>query len=148
MSWITPTANDVASEFTAREQSVIQSIQGAVSSNLPAILTRVVDEVREAIRAGGKPVDEVTTTTMPRGLVADAIAIARWRLLISMPQFAQLQTPVRKEEYDNALKKLELIAAGKRGVESPTGIGASMGGMIDTAQEGNSGNSREDLSRL
>src|SRR3954466_16176322 len=117
MSWVIPTIQDVTSEFTERELSVIQSIQGAVSSNLPAIVTRVIAEVRENIRAGGKPVDETNLSTIPSGLVNDAIAIARWRLLISAPQFKALQTDVRKEQYDLALKKMEAIASGKRGVE-------------------------------
>ena len=137
------------SEFTASEAAAIQNIQGAVSSNLAAILSRVINEVRENIRAGGKPVDPNSSTTIPSGLFSDAVAVARFRLVISVPQFAMMKTDSRKDEYDRAMKKLDNIALGKYGVEDPTGtVGASRGGMVDTVQDGNSGNAREDLERL
>lgn len=146
MSWITPTTADVTTEFTERELAVIQNVQGALTSNLPAILARVVDEARENIRSGGTALDDVTTT-IPRGLVNDVIAIARWRLLISIPQLKALQSEARKEEYDRAIKKMESIATGKFKVEPAAG-GSVGSGMIEEVQPGNSGNSREELERL
>jgi phage gp36-like protein len=146
MSWITPTTADVTSEFTERELAVIQNVQGAIASNLSAILSRVVDEARDNIRSGGTTLDD-TTTTIPRGLVNDVIAIARWRLLISMPQFKALQSEARKDEYDRAIKKMEAIAVGKFKVE-PIAGGSVGTGLIEEVQAGNSGNSREELTRL
>lgn len=145
--WITPTTTDVLSEFTASEAATIQNIQGTGSSNLQAILSRVIDKVRGAILAASKPVDTVSATTIPKGLVDDAIAIARWRLLISAPQLKVFQTDKREKANDDAVKKLDLIAAGKFGVEPPAG-GSVGTGLIEEVQAGNSGNSREDLNRL
>jgi hypothetical protein len=125
---------------------VIENVQGAFESNLPAVLGRVVDEARDNIRSGGTTLDAVTTT-IPRGLLNDVIAIARWRLLISIPQFKALQSEARKDEYDRAIKKMESIAIGKFKVEPAAG-GSVGTGLIETTQEGNSGNSREELNRL
>lgn len=146
MAWITPTTADVLSEFTASEAATIQNIQGAGSSNLQAILNRVIDKIRDAIIAAGKSTDE-TATTIPRGLVDDAVAIARWRLLISAPQLQSFQTEARKDANDKALTKLDAIAAGKFGVEPPAGTSTGTS-TIETVQEGNSGNAREDLKGL
>ena len=120
MAWITPTTADVTSEFTERELAVIQNVQGAPTSNLGGVLGRVVDEARDSIRSGGTTLDTVTTT-IPRGLLGDVIAIARWRLLISIPTLKALQSDARKEENDRAIKKLELIATGKFKVEPVAG---------------------------
>lgn len=144
--WITPTTADVTSEFTERELAVIQSVQGALTSNLDAILGRVVDEVRDNIRSGGTTLD-TTTTTIPRGLAGDAIAIVRWRLLISMPQFKSLQSEARKDENDRAIEKQKLIAIGKFKVEPVEG-GSVGSGLIEEVKAGNTGNSREELNRL
>jgi hypothetical protein len=145
--WITPTTNDVLSEFTASEAATIQNLQGSVSSNLGAILTRVIDKIRDAIIAAGKSTDPNSSTTIPRGLVDDAVAIARWRLLTSAPLLKQFQTDARKDANDKALAKLDAIAAGKYGVEPPAGTSTGTS-TIETVQDGNSGNSREDLKGL
>lgn len=120
MSWITPTADNVLSEFTQRELSLVGNLQGVAANNLEDVLGRVVDEVRENIRSGGKAVDPVATT-IPRGILSDAIAIARWRLLVSIPQLKALQSDARKDEYTRAMDKLQRISQGKFIVESPSG---------------------------
>ncbi len=123
MSWAAPTADDVMSEFTTQEADTIKKIQGA--SNLPGILTRVVAEIRDYIRSGGYALDLTDETTLPLGLHNDAITLARWRLLISLPQLKTLQSDGRKEATERAEKKLLLIADQKFSVEPPDATAGS-----------------------
>jgi len=123
--WEVLTSEDVLSEFTVAEAGAIRSLQGSGSGsglpfgNIDAITIRVIDEVRGYVIAGGYTVDD-DPRTVPISLFNDAIAIARWRLLIATPSFKQLQTDERKEAFDLALKKLLLIAQQQFAVEPPT----------------------------
>jgi len=123
-SWEVLTAEDVLSEFTVAEASSIRSLQGSGSGsglpfgNIDSIVIRVIDEVRGYVVSGGYSVDD-DPRTIPISLFEDAIAIARWRLLIATPSFKQLQTDERKEAFELALKKLLLIAQQQFAVESP-----------------------------
>jgi hypothetical protein len=127
MSWEVLTTEDVLSEFTLREADAIRILQGSGSgsgsglpfANMDVIVAHVIDEVRGYIIAGGYEVDLVLDTTIPISLFEDAIAIARWRLLIATPSFRQLQTEDRKQAFEDALKKLALIAAQQFAVEPP-----------------------------
>jgi len=125
MSWEILTTEDVLSEFTIAEASAIRSVMGSGSgsglpfANMDVIVANVIDEVRGYIIAGDYAVDAVFDNSLPLGLFVDAIAIARWRLLIAAPSFKQLQTEERKEAYEAALKKLALIAAQEFAVEPP-----------------------------
>jgi hypothetical protein len=126
MSWEILTTEDVLSEFTMAEAAAIRTLQGSGSgsglpfANIDEIVARSIDEVRGFITAGGYQVDPVLDNTLPLGLFADAVAIARWRLLIATPSFRQLQTEERKAAFDAAMAKLALIAAQKFAVEPPT----------------------------
>jgi len=125
MAWITLTAADVLSEFTPNEAATLRNLQGSGSgsgppyTNINVITARTVDEVRGYINGAGFDVDETNNTTLPKGLFADAIAIARWRVLISAPQLKQLQTEERKKAFDDAIAKLNRILDGKFSVEPP-----------------------------
>jgi hypothetical protein len=125
MSWEVLTTEDVLSEFTIAEASAIRSVMGSGSgsglpfANIDVIVGDVIDEVRGYIIAGGYEVDPVLDNTLPIGLFVDAIAIARWRLLIATPSFKQLQTEEREKAYEAAIKKLLLIAAQEFAVEPP-----------------------------
>src|SRR4030095_12148697 len=114
MPWITLTTDDVLSEFTPNEAATLRNLQGSGSGpgyvNVDVLTARTIDEVRGFIMAGGYAVDETAEDTLPKGLFADAIAIARWRVLISAPQLKQLQTEERKKAFDDALAKLNKIA--------------------------------------
>lgn len=121
MSWSSITTDDVLSEFTPDEAASLRTIQGAQADpvdNLPLILARTVAEVRDYIRSGGYALD-TTSTTLPLGLHSDAIAIARWRWLISMPQLKSLETDVREKAFKRALAKLDKIAGSNFAVEPP-----------------------------
>ncbi len=127
MSWEILTTEDVLSEFTVQEAASIRNLQGGSGSgsgapflNIDFIVINVIDEVRGYITAGGYALDDVSDPrTIPTGLFEDAIAIARWRVLIAVPMFKQLQTEERKLAFEAALKKLLLIAEGKFFVEPP-----------------------------
>ena len=122
MAWIAPTADDVLSEFTPSELASITQLMGGEpldnTTKVAVILARTVSEIRGYINAGNYPLD-ADTTTIPPGLVSDAVAIGRWRFLISAPQLKALQTDDRKALYDDSIKKLQLIAQGKFSVEDP-----------------------------
>lgn len=125
MSWEQLTTEDVLTEFTLAESFSIRQLQGSgTGSGMPIadlddITGRVIDEVRAYINSGGYALD-VISNTIPIGLFEDAIAIARWRYLIAVPSFRQLQTEERRLAYESALKKLLLIAQQKFAVEPPT----------------------------
>ena len=118
-TWTQPAADDVLSEFTPGEVATLQKIQGK-TTNLAAILARVVAEVRDSIRSGGYALDTESSATLPLGLHNDAIVITRWRWLISIPAAKAYQTEVREKAAEKALEKLGKIASQKFAVESPT----------------------------
>ncbi len=133
MSWEVLHTEDVLSEFTVAENSAIRNLLGGSGSgsasgsgsgppfwNLDLVTVRVIDEVRGYIISGGYEVDPILDNTIPLGLFEDAIAIARWRILISTPLLKQLQTEERQRAFEDALKKLALIAQQKFSVEPPT----------------------------
>jgi hypothetical protein len=126
MSWEILTTEDVLSEFTIAEAASIRTLQGSGSgsglpfANIDFIVVNVTDEVRGYIAAGGYALDQTSDPrTIPISLFEDAIAIARWRLLIATPSFRQLQTEERRLAFEAALKKLALIAAQQFVIEPP-----------------------------
>jgi hypothetical protein len=128
MAWEILTTEDVLSEFTVAEASALRTLQGSGSgsglpfANIDIIVAHAIDEVRGFILAGGYDLDPAIDDdprTIPIGLFEDAIAIARWRVLIAVPSFRQLQTDERKQAFEDAIKKLMLIAAQQFNVEPP-----------------------------
>lgn len=118
MAWSAPSAGDVLTEFNSGEDAAIRAAQAVDESNLATVLERVVAEVRDAIRSGGYPLDD-DETKIPLGLHNDAIAIARWRYMLSVPKLLSLQTKERKESFDRAISKLDRIAKQEWAVEPP-----------------------------
>jgi len=125
MAWEILTTEDVLSEFTVSEAAALRQLQGSGSgsglpfANIDLIVTHAVDEVRGFIDSGGYTLDQISDKTIPIGLFEDAIAIARWRVLIAVPSFRQLQTSERKAAFDDAMKKMFLIASRDFSVEPP-----------------------------
>lgn len=115
-AWEVFTTEDVLNQFTIQEAAAIRTLQGSGSGsglpfeNLDIKTAHIVDEVRGYIVAGGYAVDQVFDNTLPTGLFEDAIAIARWRYLISVPSLKQLQTEERRLAFEAAIKKLMAIA--------------------------------------
>jgi len=129
-TWDTLTTEDVLNQFTIAEASAIRTLQGSGSGsglpfeNIDAKVIRVIDEVRGYVAAGGYTVDD-DPRTIPLSLFEDAIAIVRWRLLVSLPAFLQLQSEPRKLAYEHALAKLLMIAQQKFAIVPP-GSGESV----------------------
>ncbi len=135
MSWIALTTEDVLSEFTLQEAASLRNLQGSGSgsgapyANIDIIVINVIDEVRGYIMAGGYDVDPIEDDTIPSGLFVDAIAIARWRILIAVPMLKQLQTEERGQAFDKAIEKLLLISNRKFTPEPiPGGLTVPRGG--------------------
>ena len=120
MSWNTIAASDVLTEFTPQEQASLNAIQGS-SGNLGSILTNVIALARGNIRAGGYTL--APGSTIPDQLRLDVIAIARWRWLASLPALKSIQTDYRKEQYTEAMKRLDMVANQKINIEP--GLGAN-----------------------
>ena len=125
MSWQAPQPGDIATEFTPQEAAAIQAQQGM--ANLPAILGRVVAEIRDYIRSGGYDLDP-NPANIPLGLYNDAIDLTRWRLLISLPSLKAMQTETRQKAAENALAKLKLICEQRYAPEPPVAGSEDRGG--------------------
>ena len=127
MSWLTLTAADVTDQFTEIEAATIDAVQSDSGSKLPGIVAKVIAQVRGDIRSGGYDLDS-SSTTIPDGLHNDAIAVARWKLLATLPSSEEIQSKERKAENDAALTKFARIASSKYSVEPPTGAATSQRG--------------------
>ena len=126
MTWAVLTTEDVLGEFTLQEAYALRALQGSGSgsgmplANMDLIVIGVVDEVRGYISAGGYALDDTSDPrTIPLSLFEDAKAIARWRILIAVPSFPQLQTEPRRQAFEDALKKLALVAQQKFVIDPP-----------------------------
>jgi hypothetical protein len=120
-------------EFTPTELAAFTQLLGGQpldnTTKLAVIVVNVTAEVRGSIIAGGYDVDSTSNNTIPAGLLNDLIAIARWRFLVSAPNFKAFQTEERKGLYTDALAKLTLIAAQQYSPESPVAIDTVRTGM-------------------
>jgi hypothetical protein len=109
MSWNTLATTDVTNQMTAGEIAALQNIQGA-DTELQGILTRVVNQARSQIKAGGNQVDQ-TGVTVPDSVAQDCIDIARWKWLSSFPALKAFKTEEREKAHDSAQKHLSGIAS-------------------------------------
>jgi hypothetical protein len=125
MSWLTPnTAAAFQSGILPAEKAAMLALLGA--DNTADILTRSVEQVRDAIRSGGYALGD--DGTIPSGLESDCYAIFIWRLLTAGPSNEKLQTKTRQQNYKDALTKLDLVAKQKFSVEPPNaGLNPSSG---------------------
>lgn len=121
MAWTALTADDVLSELTPAEASTLQTLLAGSTpeQKLQPILVRVVLDIQGNIKSGGYPCDP-DSTKLPPGLLSAAVAIARWRFLISVPDSGTLATKERKDANDAAEAKLKLVAQQQWSPEAPT----------------------------
>lgn len=106
-NWITLTDAEVMEEFTPAEKAMLKAIQGA-GDKLPGILSRVVDQIREAYLTGGRPLGDAGM--IPQGMRDRAVALTRWKWLTAFPTLAKMQTKDRKDSATEAEGYLLLIA--------------------------------------
>ncbi|MBA4136763.1 MAG: hypothetical protein C0518_05550 [Opitutus sp.] len=120
MSWIPLTEAKFleqcsGAEVTAIKASALGTAQG---EPLTATIAKVVQEVRGYVAANVQNKLDDTRTTIPQELEADAIAVIRFRALNRLP-VKSLLTETRVQEYKDALRKFEMVAAGKFSLEQP-----------------------------
>lgn len=118
--WRTLTENDILQSVTGAERDAIQSAATSPGQPLPVasvILTAVHDARGRIAAYRGNTLAE--GDTVPETLVHHVVAIIRWRLLTRLPT-DRLATEPRKLEYQEALKALESVAAGRYAIESPS----------------------------
>lgn len=117
MSWITLTADDVGTRFTAPEMEAIRRTLVVSADPLPDVVASVVSMVRGRVGACARNTLGLDGT-IPANLKSTALAIAAWELLSRLP-LAALATEARKLAYEKGLKLLEDVAACKFVVDMP-----------------------------
>jgi len=118
MPWIALTEEHVLEGLSTVDLDALRKIQQAPGAldPMPGILARTASEVQGYV-ATRYPVGQAGT--VPDQLLSAAAAIARWRLLGSLP-IRQLSTEHRKGEYDDAWSRLRDVSAGKFALDIPT----------------------------
>lgn len=121
MPWQTISETDIRDRLSGPELAAYKSAALATGQTdpLPGLIAQTVDEVRGYIAAAGS-VALGEGTTVPSKLVSAACAIVRWRLITRLPLSSAAMLETRKQEYQDALRLLEQVAAGKFLVEEPT----------------------------
>lgn len=119
MAWRQLTITDLKGALNANELDSYSSAQS--DAHLPAraegILANVVQQIREDIASYELNDLSVETDYIPEGYHYHALAIARHRLLSSLPYFEV--TEARELEYKEAIKFFDSVASGKRRPEKP-----------------------------
>jgi hypothetical protein len=116
MPWNTLQVTDVTAEILPDEVTMLNSVQGS-SGILSALLSTVLAELQAQILVGGNQIGP--GGTIPDQIRGDAIAITRWRWFCSLPK-TDLQSEFRRQQYVEAMKRLERIREGKEKVEIPS----------------------------
>jgi hypothetical protein len=145
MPWNTLAVADIEGEILPDEMSLLNTIQGS-NAILSALLGTVLAELQAQILVGGNQIGPAGT--IPDQIRGDAIAIARWRWFCSLPK-TDLQSESRRQQYDEAKRRLEKIREGKEKVEIP-GSPQSVTGpsfRVETARRGHEVRTR-DFDRL
>ena len=112
-NWQQLTEDEILSGLTEKERNDFAkaSVGTSVPDRLQPILQQLVDEIQSLIlsRADNPapPADDV----IPKGFVARAVSIARWRVLISIPGYQPGES--RKLDYENAEAFFLKVAEGK-----------------------------------
>lgn len=140
MAWTAITENDLLDEFSAPERTAHDNVKN--SDALGNILRRVINRFRGAILAGGGTLGD--DGTLPDSLHGEAIALARWRYLLSLPNIGTaIQSEPRKEEAERAVALLKRIEAGEYRVEDA----ATAGDVQSMVPMPSTGDTRTDFSR-
>jgi hypothetical protein len=115
MPWNPLATTDVQAEILPDEITMLNTIQGS-SAILAALLGTVLAELQAQILVGGNQIG--ASGTIPDQIRGDAIAIVRWRWFCSLPK-TDLQSEFRRQQYNEAMKRLEKIREGQEKVEIP-----------------------------
>jgi hypothetical protein len=113
--WNNLTTTDVTAEILPDEVNALNTVQGSTSI-LAGILGNVIAEVQASILVGGNQIGQ--SGSVPDQIREDVIAMARWKWFASLPK-TDLQSDFRRQQYDEALKRLGNIRKGAEKVEVP-----------------------------
>jgi hypothetical protein len=113
--WNTLATTDVTAEILPDEVAALNTIQGSTGI-LAGILGNVIAEVQASILVGGNQIGQ--SGTVPDQIREDVIAMARWKWFASLPK-TDLQSDFRRQQYDEAVKRLGNIRKGAEKVEIP-----------------------------
>jgi hypothetical protein len=128
--WSALTVQEVLNQFNDSEVSAYESAQGdAQGVSLADIVAKVMDQVADAYAKGGQLIDATTglapaSGTIPPGEKNRAIAIARWKYLLSIPTGKGLaenraDEAKRAEDYLNQIARREIRAPGGVAIARP-----------------------------
>lgn len=134
MAWRAMTSADILTSLTNKEKTAVSTLQlaGGQADPITETITTVVAEARSRIAA--RPGNTLGSgATVPEGIIHHLIAIARYRLLSRLP-VESLVTESRLQEYRDARKFLEDIAAGKVAIEPPEDADTTPANSAPTAE--------------
>jgi len=111
--WVTLTTDDLKSSMTAVEVESFgkTATDGAPDERVTQILADLVAEIRGFIGSASANTLSADATRIPPEFKARALAIARWRLLITIPRYSP--GDARKAEWEQANQFFEKVATGK-----------------------------------
>ncbi len=115
MPWNILATTDVTAEILPDEVAALNTIQGSTGI-LAGILANVVAEVQASVLVGGNQIGQ--SGTVPDQIREDVIALVRWKWFASLPK-TDLQSDFRRQQYDEAVKRLGEIRGGGEKVEIP-----------------------------
>lgn len=155
MQWINITTDDLRD---TKASALIDAYQGAALGDtqtdpVPRAIEKVCDRIRAEIQSSKKYRVSATPHSIPPSLVELAGNLIAWRMHGRLNVLNALPI-TEQDKIDHADDKdyLKRIARGEVTIETPDDPEPTpevqSGGMIETVQAGNSGNSRDDLKGL
>lgn len=120
MAWQTLTASDVKASLSGPELTAFSAaaLASGQKDPLPGIISQTVEEVRGYIAANASHALEAGET-IPKKLVRAAAVLCRYRLITRLPLNSDALLEQRRREYEDALRLLEQVAAGRYAIEEP-----------------------------
>ena len=113
MTWTTLAEDDLLSSMTERERNDFAkaSVGTSVTDRMVPILADLVAEIRGYIVTWAPNTISEDTTKIPPSFKARALALARWRLLITIPGYQP--GDARKLEFEKAESFFMAVAKGQ-----------------------------------
>ena len=155
MQWVTITVDDLRD---TKASALIDAFQSAAlgagqTDPVPRTIDKVCDRILAEIQSSKHYVVSATPHAIPPSLVELAGNLIAWRMQGRLNVLNALPvTDQDKTDHAEDLKYLARIAAGTVTIEVPddpvTITDVQSGAFVETAQEGTTGHSREDLNRL
>lgn len=117
MSWRALTQADLLAGLTSREADMLSQSGGGADDRMPGIIEQITAEIRGRIATWKSNQLSIAQDHIPLSFVARASAVARWRLMASIPNYQPSEA--RKLEYEAAEKFFEQVGRGTMRPEPP-----------------------------